>query len=42
MQNINSIEKLRRHLRTIESFDEVDGTVDSGAAYCVFPTSLVQ
>ena len=37
MQNIKSTETQRRHLRTIECFEEIEATIDSGAACCVFP-----
>ena len=42
VQNVSNIEKQRRHLRTIESFEETEATTDSGAASCVFPRDFAQ
>ena len=39
MQNNNS-EKQRRHLRKIPCFEDIEATVDSGSACCVFPRDL--
>ena len=39
MQNNNS-EKQRRHLRKIQCFEDIQATVDSGAACCVLPRDL--
>ena len=40
VQNINNIKKRRRHVRTIDNFEEIEATIDSGAACCVFPPDL--
>ena len=40
MQNINNSETQRRHSRTIQCIEDVEATVDSGAACCVFPRDL--
>ena len=34
---MNNIEKQRRHLRTSESSEEIEATIDCGAARCLFP-----
>ena len=39
MQSNNS-EKQRRHLRKIQCVEDIEATVDSGAACCVFPRDL--
>ena len=36
VQNLNNIEKQCRHLRTIGCCEEIEATIDSGAARCVF------
>ena len=40
MLHINNNKKQRRHLRTIERFEEIEATIESGAACCGFPRHL--
>ena len=40
MLNINNNDKQRRHLRTFESFEEIEATINSGAACCVSPRDV--
>ena len=37
VQNISNIEKQRRHMRTVECSEEIEATIDAGAACFVFP-----
>ena len=40
LQKINNIVKQRRHLRTIESFEKIEASIDSVAACCVCPRDM--
>ena len=39
-QSVDNIEKHRHHLRSVENFEEIEATIDSGAAGCVCPRDL--